>query len=211
MASNKTFDFNLFSRVFSYVNPYKKLFYLTSCFAVLMAFLSPSRPLLIQYAFDHFILIPNQPKLLQITLLLVGFLLVESIAQYFYTYWANLLGQTVIKDIRLETYQKIINFKQSYFDKTPIGSLVTRVVSDIETIADIFSQGLLVIIADILKLVVVIVVMFATDWKLTLFCLASIPFLLVATYWFKRSIKLAFQQVRKEVTALNTFVQEHIV
>lgn len=211
MASNKTFDFNLFSRVFSYVNPYKKLFYLTSCFAVLLAFLSPSRPLLIQYAFDHFILIPNQPKLLQITLLLVGLLLVESIAQYFYTYWANLLGQTVIKDIRLETYQKIINFKQSYFDKTPIGSLVTRVVSDIETIADIFSQGLLVIIADILKLVVVIVVMFATDWKLTLFSLASIPFLLVATYWFKRSIKLAFQQVRKEVTALNTFVQEHIV
>ena len=143
--------------------------------------------------------------------LLVGLLVVESVAQYFYTYWANLLGQTVIKDIRMETYQKILHFKQSYFDKTPIGSLVTRVVSDIETIADIFSQGLLVIIADILKLVVVLVVMFVTDWKLTLFCLASIPLLLIATYWFKKSIKIAFQQVRKQVTALNTFVQEHLV
>ena len=211
MASNKTFDFELFNRVFRYVNPYKKLFYLTTSFAILLAFLSPSRPLLIQYAFDNFILIPNQQKLLHISFLLVGLLVVESIAQYFYTYWANLLGQTVIKDIRMETYQKIIHFKQSYFDKTPIGSLVTRVVSDIETIADIFSQGLLVIIADILKLVVVIVVMFVTDWKLTLFCLASIPLLLLATYWFKRSIKIAFQQVRKQVTALNTFVQEHLV
>lgn len=211
MASNKTFDFELFNRVFRYVNPYKKLFYLTTSFAILLAFLSPSRPLLIQYAFDNFILIPNQQKLLHISFLLVSLLVVESIAQYFYTYWANLLGQTVIKDIRMETYQKILHFKQSYFDKTPIGSLVTRVVSDIETIADIFSQGLLVIIADILKLVVVIVVMFVTDWKLTLFCLASVPLLLIATYWFKRSIKIAFQQVRKQVTALNTFVQEHLV
>ena len=169
MASNKTFDFELFNRVFRYVNPYKKLFYLTTSFAILLAFLSPSRPLLIQYAFDNFILIPNQQKLLHVSFLLVGLLVVESVAQYFYTYWANLLGQTVIKDIRMETYQKILHFKQSYFDKTPIGSLVTRVVSDIETIADIFSQGLLVIIADILKLVVVLVVMFVTDWKLTLF------------------------------------------
>lgn len=207
----KTFDYSLFNRVFAYVNPYKKLFYLTTFFAILLAFLSPARPILIQYAFDNFIVIPNQEKLLHVTLLLVGLLTLESISQYFYTYWANLLGQMVIKDIRLETYKKIMHFKQSYFDKTPIGSLVTRVVSDIETIADIFSQGLLIIIADILKLVVVIVVMFVTDWKLAIFCLASIPLLLVATYWFKRSIKIAFQEVRKQVTALNTFVQEHLV
>ena len=207
----KTFDYNLFKRVFAYVNPYKKLFYLTTFFAILLAFLSPARPILIQYAFDNYIVIPNQEKLLHITLLLVGLLTLESISQYFYTYWANLLGQMVIKDVRLETYKKIIHFKQSYFDKTPIGSLVTRVVSDIETIADIFSQGLLIIIADILKLVVVIVVMFVTDWKLAIFCLASIPLLLVATYWFKRSIKIAFQEVRKQVAALNTFVQEHLV
>ena len=176
-----------------------------------MLFYHQHDQLLIQYAFDNYILTPNEDKLLLITLLLVGLLFAESILQYFYTYWSNFLGQSVIRDLRLQTYKKIIHFKQQYFDKNPIGALVTRVVSDIETISDIFSQGLLVIIADILKLIIVIVVMFVTDWRLALFSLASIPLLLIATYWFKRSIKSAFQDVRKQVSALNTFVQEHIV
>lgn len=210
-VSGKTFDAPLLKRVLKYVRPYLKIFYGTAIFAILIAFLSPARPLLIQYAFDNFILTPNEDKLLLITLLLVALLFAESILQYFYTYWSNFLGQSVIRDLRLQVYKKIINFKQQYFDKNPIGALVTRVVSDIETISDIFSQGLLVIIADILKLIIVIVVMFITDWRLTLFSLASIPLLLIATYWFKRSIKAAFQEVRKQVSALNTFVQEHIV
>ncbi|MGB1307054.1 MAG: ABC transporter ATP-binding protein, partial [Flavobacteriales bacterium] len=210
-VSGKTFDAPLLKRVLKYVKPYLNIFYGTAIFAILIAFLSPARPLLIQYAFDNFILTPNEDKLLLITLLLVGLLFTESILQYFYTYWSNFLGQSVIRDLRLQTYKKIINFKQQYFDKNPIGALVTRVVSDIETISDIFSQGLLVIIADILKLIIVIVVMFVTDWRLALFSLASIPLLLIATYWFKRSIKSAFQDVRKQVSALNTFVQEHIV
>ena len=210
-VSGKTFDAPLLKRVLKYVKPYLNIFYGTAIFAILIAFLSPARPLLIQYAFDNFILTPNVDKLLLITLLLVGLLFAESILQYFYTYWSNFLGQSVIRDLRLQTYKKIINFKQQYFDKNPIGALVTRVVSDIETISDIFSQGLLVIIADILKLIIVIVVMFVTDWRLALFSLASIPLLLIATYWFKRSIKSAFQDVRKQVSALNTFVQEHIV
>lgn len=210
-VSGKTFDAPLLKRVLNYVKPYLNIFYGTAIFAILIAFLSPARPLLIQYAFDNFILTPNEDKLLLITLLLVVLLFIESILQYFYTYWSNFLGQSVIRDLRLETYKKIINFKQQYFDKNPIGALVTRVVSDIETISDIFSQGLLVIIADILKLIIVIVVMFVTDWRLALFSLASIPLLLIATYWFKRSIKSAFQDVRKQVSALNTFVQEHIV
>ena len=210
-VSGKTFDAPLLKRVLKYVKPYLNIFYGTAIFAILIAFLSPARPLLIQYAFDNFILTPNEDKLLLITLLLVGLLFAESILQYFYTYWSNFLGQSVIRDLRLQTYKKIINFKQQYFDKNPIGALVTRVVSDIETISDIFSQGLLVIIADILKLIIVIVVMFVTDWRLALFSLASIPLLLIATYWFKRSIKSAFQDVRKQVSILNTFVQEHIV
>ena len=210
-VSGKTFDAPLLKRVLKYVKPYLNIFYGTAIFAILIAFLSPARPLLIQYAFDNFILTPNEDKLLLTTLLLVGLLFAESILQYFYTYWSNFLGQSVIRDLRLQTYKKIINFKQQYFDKNPIGALVTRVVSDIETISDIFSQGLLVIIADILKLIIVIVVMFVTDWRLALFSLASIPLLLIATYWFKRSIKSAFQDVRKQVSALNTFVQEHIV
>jgi len=210
-VEGKTFDVTLLRRVMAYVKPYKSLFFGTSLFAILLAFLSPARPILIQYAFDNFILNPDEYKLLLTTLFLVAILIAESISQYFYTYWANILGQSVIKDLRLQTYKKIINFRQQFFDKNPIGSLVTRVVSDIETISDIFSQGLLVIVADILKLLIVIIVMFATDWRLTLFSLASIPLLLVATYWFKRSIKSAFQDVRKQVSALNTFVQEHIV
>ena len=209
--SGKTFDAPLLKRVLKYVKPYLNIFYGTAIFAILIAFLSPARPLLIQYAFDNYILTPNEDKLLLLTLLLVGLLFAESILQYFYTYWSNFLGQSVIRDLRLQVYKKIIHFKQQYFDKNPIGALVTRVVSDIETISDIFSQGLLVIIADILKLIIVIVVMFVTDWRLTFFSLASTPLLLIATYWFKRSIKEAFQDVRKQVSALNTFVQEHIV
>lgn len=209
--SGKTFDAPLLKRVLKYVKPYLNIFYGTAIFAILIAFLSPARPLLIQYAFDNYILTPNEDKLLLLTLLLVGLLFAESILQYFYTYWSNFLGQSVIRDLRLQVYKKIIHFKQQYFDKNPIGALVTRVVSDIETISDIFSQGLLVIIADILKLIIIIVVMFVTDWRLTFFSLASTPLLLIATYWFKRSIKGAFQDVRKQVSALNTFVQEHIV
>ena len=210
-VTGKTFDVPLLKRVLKYVKPYKNIFYSTAIFAILIAFLSPARPLLIQYAFDNYILTPNEDKLLLITLLLVVLLFIETIFQYFYTYWSNFLGQSVIKDLRFQVYKKIIYFKQQYFDKNPIGALVTRVVSDIETISEIFSQGLLVIVADILKLIIVIVVMFVTDWRLALFSLASIPLLLIATYWFKRSIKLAFQDVRKQVSYLNTFVQEHIV
>tara|TARA_B100001741_G_scaffold313853_1_gene322854 strand:+ start:22882 stop:24630 length:1749 start_codon:yes stop_codon:yes gene_type:complete len=209
--NGKTFDILLLNRVLTYVKPYLKIFCGTAVCAILIAFLSPARPLLIQYAFDNYIITPNENKLLLITCFLVVLLFVESVLQYLYTYWSNYLGQSVIRDIRLSIYKKIINFKQQYFDKNPIGALVTRVVSDIETISDIFSQGLLVIIADLLKLIVVLIVMFLTDWRLTLFSLASIPLLLIATYWFKRSIKSAFQDVRKQVSLLNSFVQEHIV
>ncbi len=209
--NGKTFDILLLNRVLTYVKPYLKIFCGTAVCAILIAFLSPARPLLIQYAFDNYIITPNENKLLLITCFLVVLLFAESVLQYLYTYWSNYLGQSVIRDIRLSIYKKIINFKQQYFDKNPIGALVTRVVSDIETISDIFSQGLLVIIADLLKLIVVLIVMFLTDWRLTLFSLASIPLLLIATYWFKRSIKSAFQDVRKQVSLLNSFVQEHIV
>lgn len=210
-VSGKTFDIPLLKRIMQYVHPYKLTFFSTASFAILLAFLSPTRPLLIQYAFDNYVLTPNLPQLLNITMLLVALLIVESIVQYFYIYWANWLGQSVVRDLRMQVYKHVVNFKQQYFDNTPIGTLVTRVVSDIETIADIFSQGLLIIIGDILKLFVILIVMFVTDWRLTLFSLASIPVLLVATYWFKRSIKSAFQDVRTQVSALNTFVQERIV
>ena len=170
-VSGKTFDAPLLRRVLNYVGPYMTIFYGTSFCAILIAFLSPTRPLLIQYAFDNFIINPDEKKLLHITLLLVCLLFVESVLQYFYTYWSNFLGQSVIRDLRQQVYDKIIHFKQQYFDKNPIGALVTRVVSDIETISDIFSQGLLVIIADILKLIIVIVVLCGVYHTLRYYCI----------------------------------------
>ncbi|MCB0755447.1 MAG: ABC transporter ATP-binding protein, partial [Flavobacteriales bacterium] len=147
-----------------YVRPYKKRFFFTFFLTICLAALSPLRPLLIQYTFDNYIVIPDANGLFMMTLIIIGVLLLESITYYFYTYSANWLGQTVIKDLRLQLYQHINRLKLQFFDRTAIGTLVTRVVSDIETIADIFSNGVLVIFGDILKLVTVIAVMFYVDW-----------------------------------------------
>ena len=144
-------------------------------------------------------------------ILLLGLLLFEGVLQFFYIYLSTWIGQHVIQDLRAKIFKHMLSLKMKYFDNTPIGTLVTRAVSDIETIADIFSQGLLVIIAELLKLVVVIIMMFYTDWRLASIAMLTIPVLLVATAWFKRNIKAAFQDVREQVSQLNTFVQEHIV
>ena len=209
--SGKTFDIPLLKRVIKYVIPYRIIFLLTAFLAIILAFLSPIRPILIQYAFDNFILVPDPNGLLNIILLLIGLLVFEAIFQFFYIYYANYLGQHVVKDLRIQVYKHIVDFKQKKFDQTPIGTFVTRVINDIETIADIFSQGLLVIIGDILKLIVIISVMFITDFHLAVFSLSTIPILIIATRWFKKSIKKKFQQVRIQVSQLNNFVQERIV
>jgi len=143
-------------------------------------------------------------------MIIVGLLVLEGLVQFLQTYLANWLGQSVIRDLRVDVYRKISHFKLKYFDQTPIGTLVTRAVSDIETIADIFSEGVLTILGELIKLVVVIAFMFYLDWRLTIMCLIPIPILLWATNVFKDYIKLAFQDVRNEVAKLNAFVQEHI-
>ena len=135
----------------------------------------------------------------------------EAVLQFFYIYLSTWLGQNVIQDLRNKVFKHIISLRMKYFDNTPIGTLVTRAISDIETISDIFSQGLLVIIAELLKLIVVVLMMFYIDWRLSLISMISIPFLLIATSWFKRNIKRVFQDVRNYISNLNTFVQEHIV
>jgi ATP-binding cassette subfamily B multidrug efflux pump len=177
---------------------------------VCLAGISPLRPILIQHTFDNYIVTPDADGLLMMTLVIVAVLLLEALLYYFYTFSANWLGQTVIKDLRMEIYNHINSLKLQYFDKTAIGTLVTRVVSDIETIADIFSNGILVIFGDILKLVTVVAVMFYVDWQLTLISLSTIPILLVATYIFKNGIRSSFQDVRTQVSRLNAFLQEHI-
>ncbi|MBL4668747.1 MAG: ABC transporter ATP-binding protein [Flavobacteriales bacterium] len=227
--TGKAFDFSLFRRVMTYVKPYKSMFYTTAFLSIILAFITIIRPVLIQVTIDKFIAgvesktfpflntfinqfsIDNQLEgLWFMTMILIGFLALESIFQYFFTLLGSLLGQNVIKDLRNQTFKHVINFKLKHFDNTPIGQLVTRTVSDIETIAEMFSGGILVIIGDLLKIVSVIACMLFINWDLALITLIPIPILFIATSIFKRVIKKAFQDVREQVSRLNTFVQEHI-
>jgi len=216
MSQNKTrtgnvIDFELLKRVLEFSKPYKKQFVLAGISAILLSILGPARPMIINYAIDNFIIVPDKQGLINITILLVCILMMEGIVQFFYIFMSTWLGQHVIQDLRSKIFKHIISLRMKFFDNTPIGTLVTRTISDIETISDIFSQGLLVIIAELLKLVVVISLMFYTDWRLTLIALLIVPVLLFATSWFKRNIKKSFQDVRSQISNLNTFVQEHIV
>lgn len=209
-VAGKAFDFSLFKRVMTYVKPYNKSFYNTALLSISLAMISIVRPILIQITVDDYIKELDSEGLFYMTLLLVIFLTLESILQYFFTLLSNLLGQNVIKDLRNETFKKVINFKLKHFDNTPIGQLVTRTVSDIETIAEMFSGGILVILGDLLKIFVVVAYMFFRKWDLALITLIPIPILFLATSIFKKVIKKAFQDVREQVSRLNTFVQEHI-
>ena len=204
-------DFLLLKRVLEFAKPYKIYFFIAAISAILLSVLGPIRPMLINYAVDHYILIPDKEGLIKITMLLICVLVLEAVMQFIYIYLSTWLGQHVIQDLRSKIFNHILSLKMKYFDNTPIGTLVTRTVSDIETIADIFSQGLLVIIAELLKLIVIIVIMFYTDWQLAIIAMLTVPILLIATAWFKRNIKRTFQDVRTQVSRLNTFVQEHIV
>ncbi len=214
MKDNKTgkvLDISLLFRVIAFAKPYKKQFIIATISAIILSFLGPLRPMLINHAIDNFIIISDPENLFKITLLLIALLFTEGFIQFFYIYLSTWIGQNVILDLRRKIFKHIMSLKMKFFDKTPIGTLVTRAVSDIETIADIFSQGLLVIIAELLKLIIVLIFMFYTDWRLSLVTLLTIPVLLVATAWFKRNIKASFQDVRDKVSSINSFVQEHIV
>ncbi len=209
-VTGKAFDYSLFKRVMQYVKPYQGMFYFTAFLSIFLAILALGRPILIQITIDDYIIGKDYKGLWMMAMALVGVLVFESILTYFYTLLGNLLGQNVIKDLRNETFTHVIKFKLKYFDTTPIGQLVTRTVSDIETIAEMFSGGILVIIGDLLKILSVLVYMFYTNWDLALITLIPIPILFLATSIFKKVIKKAFQEVRDQVSKLNTFVQEHI-
>jgi len=209
--TGKVLDFDLFKRVLEFAKPYKVTFFIAALSAILLSVLGPTRPLLINHAIDNYIVIPDKQGLINITMILMAILVIEGVLQFFYIYLSTWLGQHVIQDLRTKVFKHILSLRMKYFDNTPIGTLVTRSISDIETIADIFSQGLLVIIAELLKLIVVVSMMFYVDWRLALIAMLTIPVLLVATSLFKRNIKASFQDVREQVSQLNTFVQEHIV
>ena len=209
-VSGKAIDTKILSRVYKYLIPYKKIFYLSVLLTILIAILAPIRPYLVQYTIDNYILKDHSSGLLNMVLLMLGLLVVQTIIQYYHTVLTNWLGQSVILDLRKLVFSHLLSLRLKYFDNTPIGTLVTRAVSDLETIADVFSEGLIVIIGDILQIAVIIGVMMYIDWRLTLVSLSTIPFLLIATYIFKERTKKAFQDVRIEVAKLNTFLQEHI-
>jgi subfamily B ATP-binding cassette protein MsbA len=210
-VSGKAFDLKLLKRILKYVRPYKAIFYGAFGLTVLLSLLSTARPLIIQYIIDNFILNPNAEKLLNYTLLLGGLLLIEALVQFTFIYGANYLGQSIIRDLRVQLFEHILSFKLKYFDNTAIGTLVTRAVSDIETIADIFAQGILTIFSDLLKIVVMVGAMFYFfDYALVLIALSVVPVLYYATRAFQLRIKSAFQEVRTAVSALNAFVQEHL-
>lgn len=213
MASNitgKTYDWALLKRVFAYARPYKNKFFWAVLLTLTIAAVSPIRPFLIQRMLDQYILFNDKNGLLNMTIILLVILFAQTIIQYFHTFLTNSLGQSVIKDLRIDVFNHITKLRLKYFDKTPIGQLITRTVSDLETIADIFSEGLISIIGDSLIVFTIIGVMLYEDWRLTLVVLIPIPFLLLATYIFKEAIKSAFQDVRNQISLLNTFLQEHI-
>jgi ATP-binding cassette subfamily B protein len=209
-VSGKAFDFTLLRRVIAYVKPYKVWLWCSVSLTIFMAFLSPVRPLLIQYTVDHYILYANPSMLLSMTLIMIGVLIVEALGHFSSSFITNLLGQSVIRDLRTDVFNHISRLRVKYYDNNPIGMLVTRVVSDIETIASIFTEGVVIVFGDLLQLTVVLAVMFWTDWRLSLISISTIPLLLVATNIFKNGIKSSFQDVRTQVARLNTFVQEHI-
>ena len=210
-VSGKAFDLKLLGKVMRYVTPYKGLFYGGIALTIILGAVATSRPILIKYTIDHFVIEPDAAGLLRYSLLMFGLLLIESALQFSFIYTANYLGQSVIRDIRIQLYKHLVRFRLSFFDRSPIGTLVTRAVSDIETIANIFSEGLLVIFGDLFKIGVMIAAMFYFfSWQLVLISLSVVPLLYIATRWFQRSIKVTFQDVRNQVARLNAFVQEHL-
>ena len=210
MATGQIVNTKLLTRIFQFVKPYKTVFYKAVFLTIVLAVIAPVRPYMVQYAIDHFIFESNLLALIWMVLAMLLVLIIQMLFQYYHTLLTNLLGQSAILDLRKKIVNHLLSLKLSYFDHTPIGTLVTRSVSDLETIADIFSEGLLVIIGDILQIAVLVSVMLYVDWRLTLISLSTIPFLLLATYVFKEKTKVAFQEVRTEVAKLNTFLQEHI-
>lgn len=209
-VSGNILDWDVLRRLFLFLQPYKGKFYLLIFLTSALAVLGPARPLLIQWAIDDHVAVGDYPGLVWMIVLLVITLFLQAWVQYLHTYQSGWLGQHVIKDIRVKLYEHLTKLRLKFFDNTPIGRLVTRTISDVETLSDVFTEGLAAMIGDLLQLVVILAVMFYTDWKLTLISLSTLPLLLLSTYVFKEKIKVAFNEVRNAVSNLNSFVQEHI-
>jgi ATP-binding cassette subfamily B multidrug efflux pump len=209
-ARKTFFDFALLRRVFRYAAPYKRKFYLSVVLAIILAFITPVRPFLIQLTVDKYIVHSIEYMVINMTLIQIGLILIETAMRFLFSFTTNWLGQSVVKDLRTSVYKKILGLNLSQFDKTPIGTLTTRTINDIESVNDIFAEGLVPIIADLLSIVCVLAYMFWVDWQLTFIALIPFPVMIITTYYFKESINRSFFKVRNAVAHLNAFVQEHL-
>jgi ATP-binding cassette subfamily B protein len=210
IKSGNIIDTDVLKRLYKYVKPYQGNFYFLVFLTIAVAVLAPARPYLIQKAIDGPIASGDFNGLVWLMALLVGLLIIQAVVQYGHTYLSGWIGQYIVRDIRLKLYRHLLGLRLKFFDKTPIGRLVTRNVSDVEQLSDVFSQGLAAMIGDALQILVILGMMFAMSWKLTLVSLATLPLLFLSTYIFKEKVKVAFNEVRNAVSNLNSFVQEHV-
>ncbi len=210
VKSGNIIDWKVLARIMQFVKPYKSRFYLVLALTVLLGFLTPVRAWFIQYTLDNHVAFGDYWSMLNVIILLLIILVVHSLAQYVHTYISGRIGQFVIRDIRIKLYEHIVNLRLRFFDKTPIGRLVTRTISDVETLSDVFTEGLAAMGGDLLQIVFILAFMFYTDWRLALISLSTIPLMVLSTYVFKEKIKVAFNDVRNAVANLNSFVQEHL-
>ncbi len=205
------FDIKLIARIIKLAKPHRKLLWLAIVFTLLLTALAPIRPMLVQYTLDHFVEHKDKAGIQLFSIYILIHIILNSLVLFGHTYITNLLGQKVIKDLRMRVYNHILSLSSSFFDHSKVGMLITRSVSDVETVSNFFSQGFISIIGDLAQIVAVLVIMFITSWKLTLISLAVMPLLLIASEIFRRGVKSSFQKVRVQVSQLNSFVQEQIV
>ncbi len=209
-TKNKNIDWKVLKRLLRLAFPYKQLLLLSAFLAIILAPLNTAQPYLVNVIVDDYIVSPKPEGLVKMSLLFAGILILTGVLQYVFIYLTNLIGHSVIRDLRVRVFNKITSLKLSYFDKTPIGNLTTRTINDIETIKTVFSEGVITIIADLLSIVFVLAVMFYTSPKLTLICLSTIPLILISTWIFKQKVKVSYQKVRTQIARLNAFLQERI-
>ena len=208
--SGNIVDFKVLKRLLEFVKPYQFRFYLLIFLTITLGVLAPLRPFLIQLTIDKEVAAGDYNGLLVMIAVLIALLVLQSAVQYLHTYTSGWLGQYIIKDIRTKLYAHLVKLRLKFFDKTPIGRLVTRTISDVETLADVFSEGLAALVGDLFQLIFILGFMFSQNWRLALISLSTFPLLLISTYIFKEKIKVSFNDVRNAVSNLNTFVQEHI-
>ena len=208
--TGNAFDMQIFSRLMSFAKRYRLYFFIASSSTILLALFSVLSPYILINTVDEYILSKDKVGLLNYTLLMLGVLVIEVLLQFTFIYFANWVGQHIIRDIRSKIFRHILQFKMSYFDTNSVGKLVTRVVSDIETIAAFFSNGVFTILSDLLKMLAIAIVMLFLNWKLALITMSILPILVYATKLFQVAIKATFQEVRNQVANLNTFVQERV-